>query len=70
MLTLTSLANRTSPVMRGKYVMEVLLGVAPPAPPANVPPLVENVENEKPLPVRERLEQHRQESPPAPPATR
>ena len=45
--------------MRGKYVMEVLLGVAPPAPPANVPPLVENVENEKPLPVRERLAQHR-----------
>jgi hypothetical protein len=58
-LTLTSLATRTSPVMRGKYVMEVLLGVAPPAPPADVPPLVENVENEKALPVRERLEAHR-----------
>jgi len=58
-LTLTSLATRTSPVMRGKYVMEVLLGVAPPAPPADVPPLVENVENEKALPVRERLEVHR-----------
>src|SRR5262249_26702766 len=38
-LTLTSLANRTSPVQRGKYVMEVLLGVSPPAPPPNVPPL-------------------------------
>jgi Protein of unknown function (DUF1592)/Protein of unknown function (DUF1588)/Protein of unknown function (DUF1587)/Protein of unknown function (DUF1595)/Protein of unknown function (DUF1585) len=58
-LTLTSLANRTSPVLRGKYVMEVLLGVAPPAPPASVPPLMENVENEKALPVRERLAEHR-----------
>jgi hypothetical protein len=58
-LTLTSLANRTSPVLRGKYVMEVLLGVAPPAPPANVPALMENVENEKALPVRERLAEHR-----------
>ncbi len=58
-LTLTSLATRTSPVLRGKYVMEVLLGVAPPPPPADVPPLAENVENEKPLPVRERLATHR-----------
>jgi Protein of unknown function (DUF1588)/Protein of unknown function (DUF1585)/Protein of unknown function (DUF1592) len=58
-LTLTSLANRTSPVMRGKYVLEVLLGVAPPPPPADVPPLMENAENEKALSVRERLEQHR-----------
>lgn len=58
-LTLTSLATRTSPVVRGKYVMEVLLGVAPPPPPADVPPLMENVENQKPLPVRERLADHR-----------
>jgi len=58
-LTLTSLANRTSPVLRGKYVMEVLLGAAPPPPPGNVPPLMENVENEKALPVRERLAAHR-----------
>jgi hypothetical protein len=58
-LTLTSLANRTSPVNRGKYVMEVLLGVSPPAPPANVPPLMENVDNQKALSVRERLEIHR-----------
>lgn len=58
-LTLTSLANRTSPVLRGKYVMEVFLGVSPPAPPPNVPALVENVENQKPLPVRERLAAHR-----------
>jgi hypothetical protein len=58
-LTLTSLANRTSPVLRGKYVMEVLLGVAPPNPPAVVPALAENVENQKALPVRERLMEHR-----------
>ncbi|MEZ5289982.1 MAG: DUF1592 domain-containing protein [Vicinamibacterales bacterium] len=58
-LTLTSLATRTSPVMRGKYVMEVLMGVAPPAPPPNVPPLMENVENEQALSVRERLAKHR-----------
>jgi cytochrome c551/c552 len=58
-LTLTSLANRTSPVLRGKYVMEVLLGVAPPPPPAVVPALAENVENKKAVPVRERLAEHR-----------
>ena len=58
-LTLTSLANRTSPVLRGKYVMEVFLGVSPPPPPPNVPALVENVENQTPLPVRERLAEHR-----------
>ena len=58
-LTLTSLANRTSPVLRGKYVMEVFLGVSPPPPPGDVPPLAENVENQKPLPVRERLAEHR-----------
>jgi len=62
-LTLTSLANRTSPVNRGKYVMEVLLGVSPPAPPANVPPLMENVDNQKALSVRERLEIHRKNEP-------
>ena len=63
LLTLTSLANRTSPVARGKYVMEVLFGVAPPAPPPNVPPLMENVNNEKALSVRERMEIHRRVEP-------
>jgi hypothetical protein len=58
-LTLTSLANRTSPVLRGKYVMDVLLGAAPPQPPANVPALMENVENQKALSVRQRLAEHR-----------
>ena len=58
-LTMTSLANRTSPVARGKYVMEVLLGSPPPPPPPTVPPLQEAVDNEKVLSVRERMEQHR-----------
>ena len=58
-LTMTSLANRTSPVARGKYVMEVLIGTAPPNPPAVVPPLAEAVDNQKVLSVRERMEQHR-----------
>ncbi len=58
-LTQTSLANRTSPVARGKYVLEVLLGAPPPLPPPNVPPLAETVNNEAVLPVRERMEAHR-----------
>ncbi|HXK05799.1 MAG TPA: DUF1592 domain-containing protein [Verrucomicrobiae bacterium] len=63
-LTLTSTALRTSPVQRGKYVMEVLLGVPPPPPPPNVPALPENADLRtghvaKPLSVRERLEEHR-----------
>ena len=62
-LTLTSVANRTSPVQRGKYVMEVLMGTPPPIPPPNVPPLKENMANEKQLTVRERMEQHRQNEP-------
>jgi hypothetical protein len=58
-LTLTSQANRTSPVQRGKYVMEVLLGAPPPNPPPIVPLLKENVINEKQQSVRERMEEHR-----------
>jgi hypothetical protein len=64
-LTLTSTANRTSPVARGKYVMEVLLGTPPPNPPGNVPALRENSDARtgqvlaKPLSVRERMEEHR-----------
>ncbi len=63
-LTLTSTAIRTSPVQRGKYVMEVLLGTLPPPAPPNVPALPENAELRtahvaKPLSVRERMEQHR-----------
>ncbi len=63
-LTLTSTATRTSPVNRGKYVMEVLLGTPPPPPPAVVPALTENAELRtahvvKLLSVRERMEEHR-----------
>ena len=61
-LTLTSIANRTSPVMRGKWVMEVMLGSPPPPPPPNVPALEETkgtTEAGRPLTVRERMEQHR-----------
>ena len=58
-LTMTSLANRTSPVARGKYVLEVLLGAPPPLPPANVPPLAETVNNQRVRTVRERIEDHR-----------
>ncbi len=60
-LTLTSVADRTSPVMRGKWVMEVLLGSPPPPPPANVPPFDETKASAggKLLSVRERMEEHR-----------
>ena len=60
-LMLTSIADRTSPVIRGKWVLEVLLGLAPPPPPPNVPALEETkgVRAARPLSVRERLEEHR-----------
>ena len=60
-LTLTSHANRTSPVLRGKWVMEVLLGSPPPPPPPNVPDLeeTEGAEDGRFLSVRERMEIHR-----------
>ncbi len=58
-LTVTSYANRTSPVVRGKWVLDNLLGAPPPNPPANIPPLKENTENVKPTSVRARLEEHR-----------
>ena len=57
-LTLTSMSNRTSPVMRGKWVLENILGVHPPPPPANVPEFKEDAHGEKLVSVRERLEQH------------
>jgi hypothetical protein len=60
-LTLTSHANRTSPVLRGKWVMEVLLGSPPPPPPPNVPDLEKTGESKdgRMLTTRERMEQHR-----------
>ena len=41
-LLATSYANRTSPVLRGKWVLENIIGTPPPAPPPGVPPLKEN----------------------------
>ncbi len=60
-LTLTSVADRTSPVLRGKWVMEVLLGSPPPPPPPGVPLLDETKAEagDKLLTTRERMEQHR-----------
>jgi hypothetical protein len=59
-LTVTSYATRTSPVIRGKWLLENILGTPPPPPPANVPPLPENGEpGQAPSTVRARLEQHR-----------
>ncbi len=60
-LALTSLANRTSPVLRGKWVMEVLLGSPPPPPPPGVPDLEETagVSEGRVLTTRERMEAHR-----------
>jgi hypothetical protein len=60
-LTLTSHANRTSPVLRGKWVMEVLIGVPPPPPPPGVPDLEEtkDVKEGRLLTTRERMEMHR-----------
>ena len=59
LLTVTSYANRTSVVLRGKWVLENLLGAPPPAPPPNVPPLKENDGTGTPTSLRERMEQHR-----------
>jgi hypothetical protein len=60
LLTVTSLPNRTSPVVRGKWLLENMLGYPPPAPPPDVPALTENGRGQPPRSVRERMEQHRQ----------
>jgi hypothetical protein len=57
-LTVTSYANRTSPVLRGKWVLENILGTPPPPPPPNVPPLGTPPVG-KALSMRERMTQHR-----------
>jgi hypothetical protein len=58
-LTVTSYATRTSPVIRGKWILTNILGTPPPAPPPNVPPLKEAAEAGKLLTMRERMAQHR-----------
>ena len=58
-LTVTSYPNRTSPVLRGKYILENFLGTPPSPPPADVPDLSENAPGEEPQSLRARLELHR-----------
>jgi hypothetical protein len=58
-LSMTSVANRTSPVLRGKYIISNLLNTPPLPPPAVVPDLAESAHKDKPSTVREQLERHR-----------
>lgn len=58
-LASTSYPNRTSPVLRGKWLLSTVVGADPPAPPPNVPALPERGDGGKRVSVRERLEQHR-----------
>jgi cytochrome c551/c552 len=59
LLTVTSYPNRTSPVLRGKWLLETILGTPPPPPPPDVPALQDRGEGGKIASVRERLEAHR-----------
>ena len=59
LLAATSYPGRTSPVLRGKWLLDNVLGSPPPAPPANVPEFPENQSGTTPRSVRERLELHR-----------
>ena len=58
-LMLTAYPNRTSPVLRGAWILERLLGSPPSPPPPNVPTLAENRPGQQAKTVRERMEQHR-----------
>jgi len=58
-LAVTSKAERTSPVVRGKWVLENILGMPVPPPPPDVPPLRERQAGEKPRTMREQMEEHR-----------
>jgi len=57
-LTVTSYPNRTAPTIRGKWVLEQLLGTPPPPPPPNVPSLKDDAST-KTMTMRERMEEHR-----------
>ncbi len=59
-LTATSLADRTTVVARGKWILDNMLGAPPPPPPPNVPPLDENKSGRTTLSLRARMEQHRE----------
>jgi len=58
-LTVTSYPNRTSPVLRGKWILENVLGTPPPAPPPNVPTLNDNEPGQEAQSLRARMEAHR-----------
>jgi hypothetical protein len=58
-LLVTSHADRTSPVVRGKWVLDNLIGAPPPPPPPDVPPLAEKADDGKAHSLRERMEEHR-----------
>jgi hypothetical protein len=58
-LAVTSYTTRTSPTIRGKWVLENILSAPPPAPPANVPSLESSNKDGQPLSVRQMLEMHR-----------
>jgi Protein of unknown function (DUF1592)/Protein of unknown function (DUF1588)/Protein of unknown function (DUF1587)/Protein of unknown function (DUF1585)/Protein of unknown function (DUF1595)/Cytochrome C oxidase, cbb3-type, subunit III len=58
-LVVTSHSDRTSPVVRGKWVLENLLGTPPPPPPPDVPALKGNEEGKAPRSMREQVEEHR-----------
>ena len=58
-LAATAYPTRTSPVLRGKWVLENLLGTPPPLPPPDVPSLEETAGDGRPLSMREAIEQHR-----------
>ena len=60
LLTLTAYPTRTSPVLRGKWLLDNILGMPPSPPPADVPALDENHGAAAPRSVRERMEQHRE----------
>jgi uncharacterized protein DUF1592/uncharacterized protein DUF1588/uncharacterized protein DUF1587/uncharacterized protein DUF1585/uncharacterized protein DUF1595 len=60
-LTVTSYATRTSPVLRGKFLLETFLNAAPPPPPAGAPPLEPQI-TATPASMRQRMEEHRRNS--------
>ena len=59
-MTVTSYPNRTSPVLRGKWVLENLLGAPPPEPPPDIPALAEENEDGEPVSMREAMVEHRE----------
>jgi hypothetical protein len=59
LMTVTSYSNRTSPVLRGQWLLGTFLGAPPPEPPPNVPALPERGHDGQPQSVRQRLEEHR-----------